>query len=81
MKISSIKVNEIYTFKNVDSLNDLCNGEKIIVKKIINDDEILVDFIDYKLPVLKDYSTGEINYYPLLNRVISPKEIRKIKKK
>ena len=32
MKISNIKEGRIYTFKNIDSLNSQCDGEKILVK-------------------------------------------------
>ena len=44
MKLSNIKVGKIYTFKNIDSLNDFCNGEKILIREINNEEEILVDF-------------------------------------
>lgn len=79
MKITSIKEGKIYSFKNVDSLNDFCSGEKIIIKKIINEDNIIVDFISYKRPILIDASQGIIEYQPLLNMVISADEIKKLK--
>lgn len=79
MKITSIKEGKIYSFKNVDSLNDFCSGEKIIIKKIINEDNIIVDFINYKRPILIDASQGIIEYQPLLNMVISADEIKKLK--
>ena len=79
MKITSIKEGNIYTFKNIESLNDLCNGEKILIKKVVNEDNIIVDFIDYKRPILIDASLGIIEYRPLLNMVISANEVRRLK--
>ena len=79
MKITSIKEGEIYSFKNVESLNDLCNGKKIIIKKVIDEEHILVDFIDYKRPILIDASRGIIEYRPLLNMVIGANEVRRLK--
>ena len=80
MKITNIKEGNIYMFKNVDSLNDLCNGQKILVKKVINEENIIIDFIDYKRPILIDASLGIIEYRPLLNMVISANEVRRLKK-
>ena len=79
MKITSIKEGNIYTFKNIESLNDLCNGEKILIKKVVNEDNIIVDFVDYKRPILIDASLGIIEYRPLLNMIISAKEVRRLK--
>ena len=79
MKITSIKEGNIYTFKNIESLNDLCNGEKILIKKVVNENNIIVDFIDYKRPILIDASLGIIEYRQLLNMVISAKEVRRLK--
>ena len=79
MKITSIKEGNIYTFKNIESLNDLCNGKKILIKKVVNEDNIIVDFIDYKRPILIDASLGIIEYRPLLNMVISANEVRRLK--
>ena len=79
MKITSIKEGNIYTFKNIESLNDLCNGKKILIKKVVNEDNIIVDFIDYKRPILIDASLGIIEYRPLLNMIISAKEVRRLK--
>lgn len=77
MKLSNIKVGRIYTFKNIDSLNDFCNGEKILIREINNEEEILVDFVNYKEPRLIDASTGKIEYRPLLKIVISAAEVRR----
>ena len=79
MKITNIKEGNIYMFKNVDSLNDLCNGQKILVKKVINEENIIIDFIDYKRPILIDTSLGIIEYRPLLNMVISANEVKRLK--
>ena len=79
MKITSIKEGKIYSFKNVESLNDLYNGKKIIIKKVIDEEHILVDFIDYKRPILIDASRGIIEYRPLLNMVIGANEVRRLK--
>ena len=79
MKITNIKEGNIYMFKNVDSLNDLCNGQKILVKKVINEENIIIDFIDYKRPILIDASLGIIEYRPLLNMVISANEVKRLK--
>ena len=79
MKITSIKEGKVYSFKNIDSLNDFCNGEEIIVKKVVDEDHITVDFINYKRPVLIDASKGIIDYQPLLNMVISADEVRRAK--
>ena len=79
MKITSIKEGNIYTFKNIESLNDLCNGKKILIKKVVNEDNIIVDFIDYKRPILIDASLGIIEYRPLLNMVICANEVRRLK--
>ena len=79
MKITSIKEGKIYSFKNIDSLNDLCNGKKILIKEVVNEDKIIVDFIDYKRPILIDASLGIIEYRPLLNMVISAKEVKRLK--
>ena len=79
MKITSIKEGKVYSFKNIDSLNDFCNGEEIIIKKVVDEDHITVDFINYKRPVLIDASKGIIDYQPLLNMVISADEVRRAK--
>ena len=79
MKITNIKEGNVYMFKNIDSLNDLCNGKKILVKKVVNEENIIVDFIDYKKPILVDITLGIIEYKPLLNMVISSKEVRRLK--
>ena len=79
MKITSIKEGKIYSFKNVESLNDLYNGKKIIIKKVIDEEHIIVDFIDYKRPILIDASRGIIEYRPLLNMVIGANEVRRLK--
>lgn len=79
MKITSIKEGKIYSFKNVDSLNNFCDGEKIIIKKVIDEEKIIVDFIDYKRPILIDASQGIIEYQPLLNMVISADEVKRLK--
>lgn len=79
MKITSIKEGKIYSFKNIDSLNDLCNGKKILIKEVVNEDKIIVDFIDYKRPILIDASLGIIEYRSLLNMVISAKEVKRLK--
>ncbi len=77
MKLSNIKVGRIYTFKNVDSLNNFCNGEKIIIKEVQDEDHIIVDFTEYKKPILIDASEGIIEYQPLLNMIISADEVRR----
>lgn len=77
MKLSSIKEGRIYTFKNIDSLNNFCNGEKIIIKEVKDEDHIIVDFTEYKRPILIDASIGKIEYQPLLNMVISADEVRR----
>lgn len=79
MKLTNIKEGKIYTFKNIDSLNHFCDGEKIIIKKIIDEDHIIVDFLDYKRPVLMDASRGIIEYRPLLNIIISANEVRRLR--
>ena len=79
MKLTNIKEGKIYTFKNIDSLNRFCDGEKIIIKKVINEEKIIVDFIEYKRPVLVDATEGKIEYIPLLNMVISAEEVRRLK--
>ena len=79
MKLTNIKEGKIYTFKNIDSLNDFCNGEEIIIKKVIDEDHIIVDFTNYKRPVLIDASKGIIEYRPLLNMLISADEVRRAK--
>ena len=79
MKLTNIKEGKIYTFKNIDSLNQFCDGEKIIIKKVINEEKIIVDFIEYKRPVLVDATEGKIEYIPLLNMVISAEEVRRLK--
>ena len=79
MKLTNIKEGKIYTFKNIDSLNDFCNGERIIIKKVVDEDHITVDFLDYKRPVLIDASLGIIEYRPLLNMLISADEVRRVK--
>ena len=79
MKITSIKEGKIYSFKNIDSLNDLCNGKKILIKEVVNEDKIIVDFIDYKRPILIDASLEIKEYRPLLNMVISAKEVKRLK--
>lgn len=79
MKLTSIKEGKIYGFKNIDSLSDFCNGEEIIIKKVIDEDHIIVDFTNYKRPVLIDASKGIIEYRPLLNMLISADEVRKAK--
>ena len=79
MKLTNIKEGKIYGFKNIDSLNDFCNGEEIIIKKVIDEDHIIVDFTNYKRPVLIDASLGIIEYRPLLNMLISADEVRRAK--
>ena len=79
MKLTNIKEGKIYTFKNIDSLHHFCDGEKIIIKKVINEEKIIVDFIEYKRPVLVDATEGKIEYIPLLNMVISAEEVRRLK--
>ena len=79
MKITSIKEGKIYSFKNVESLNDLYNGKKILIKKVIDEEHIIIDFIDYKRPILIDASRGIIEYRPLLNMVIGANEVRRLK--
>ena len=79
MKLTNIKEGKIYTFKNIDSLNHFCDGKKIIIKKVINEEKIIVDFIEYKRPVLVDATEGKIEYIPLLNMVISAEEVRRLK--
>lgn len=77
MKLSNIKVGRIYTFKNIDSLRDSYNGEKIIIREIEKEDKITVDFVDYKEPHLIDASIGKIEYRPLIGMVISAYEVRR----
>ena len=79
MKLANIKEGKIYSFKNIDSLNDFCNGERIIIKKVVDEDHITVDFLDYKRPVLIDASLGIVEYRPLLNMLISADEVRRAK--
>ena len=79
MKLANIKEGKIYSFKNIDSLNDFCNGERIIIKKVVDEDHITVDFLDYKRPVLIDASLGIVEYRPLLNMLISADEVRRPK--
>ncbi len=79
MKLTNIKEGKIYGFKNIDSLSDFCNGEEIIIKKVIDEDHIIVDFTNYKRPVLIDASKGIIEYRPLLNMLISADEVRRAK--
>ena len=64
MKLTNIKEGKIYGFKNIDSLNE---------------DHIIVDFTNYKRPVLIDASKGIIEYRPLLNILISADEVKKAK--
>ena len=79
MKLTNIKEGKIYEFKNIDSLNDFCNGERIIIKKVVDEEHITVDFLDYKRPVLIDATEGKIEYRPLLNMLISADEVRRPK--
>ena len=79
MKLTNIKEGKIYEFKNIDSLNDFLNGERIIIKEIIDEVCIMVDFLDYKRPVLIDASLGIVEYRPLLNMLISADEVRRTK--
>ena len=79
MKLTNIKEGKIYSFKNIDSLNDFCNGERIIIKKVVDEEHITVDFLDYKRPVLIDASLGIVEYRPLLNMLISADEVRRPK--
>ena len=79
MKLTNIKEGKIYGFKNIDSLNDFCNGERIIIKKVVDEEHITVDFLDYKRPVLIDASLGIVEYRPLLNMLISADEVRRTK--
>ena len=79
MKLTNIKEGKIYTFKNIDSLNDFCNSERIIIKKVVDEEHITVDFLDYKRPVLIDASLGIVEYRPLLNMLISADEVRRTK--
>ena len=79
MKLTNIKEGKIYEFKNIDSLNDFCNGERIIIKKVVDEEHITVDFLDYKRPVLIDASLGIVEYRPLLNMLISADEVRRVK--
>ena len=79
MKITSIKEGKIYSFKNVESLNDLYNGKKILIKKVIDEEHVIIDFIDYKRPILIDASRGIIEYRPLLNMIIGANEVRRLK--
>ena len=79
MKLTNIKEGKIYTFKNIDSLNDFCNSEEIIIKKVIDEDHIIVDFTNYKRPKLQDATEGKIEYRPLLNMIISADEVRRAK--
>ena len=79
MKLTNIKEGKIYGFKNIDSLNDFCNDEEIIIKKVVDEEHITVDFLDYKRPVLIDASLGIVEYRPLLNMLISADEVRRTK--
>ena len=79
MKLTNIREGKIYGFKNIDSLNDFCNGEEIIIKKVVDEEHITVDFLDYKRPVLIDASLGIVEYRPLLNMLISADEVRRTK--
>ena len=79
MKLANIKEGKIYGFKNIDSLNDFCNGEEIVIKKVIDEEHIIVDFTNYKRPILVDATEGKIEYRPLLNMVISADEVRRAK--
>ena len=79
MKLTNIKEGKIYSFKNIDSLNDFCNGERIIIKKVVDEEHITVDFLDYKRPILIDASLGIVEYRPLLNMLISADEVRRVK--
>ena len=79
MTLTNIKEGKIYSFKNIDSLNDFCNGERIIIKKVVDEDHITVDFLDYKRPILIDASLGTVEYRPLLNMLISADEVRRVK--
>ena len=79
MKLVNIKEGKIYTFKNIDSLNHFCAGEKIIIKKVISEGTIIVDFIAYKRLVLVAATEGKIEYISLLNMVISAEEVRRLK--
>ena len=79
MKLTNIKEGKIYSFKNIDSLNDFCNGERIIIKQVRDEEHITVDFLDYKRPVLIDASLGIVEYRPLLNMLISADEVRRAK--
>ena len=79
MKLTNIKEGKIYSFKNIDSLNDFCNGERIIIKQVRDEEHITVDFLDYKRPVLIDASLGIVEYRPLLNMLISADEVRRSK--
>ena len=79
MKLTNIKEGKIYGFKNIDSLNDFCNFEELIIKKVIDEDHIIVDFINYKRPILVDATEGKIEYRSLLNMVISADEVRRAK--
>ena len=49
MKLANIKEGKIYTFKNIDSLNHFCDGEKIIIKKVINEEKIIVEVIELEV--------------------------------
>ena len=79
MKLENIKEGKIYILKHIDSWNKFHDGEKIIIKKVINEEKIIVDFIEYKRPVLVDATEGKIEYIPLLNMVISAEEVRRLK--
>ena len=79
MKLTNIIEGKIYEFKNIDSLNDHLNGERIMIKEIIDEYCIMVDFLDYKRPVLIDASLGIVEYRPLLNMLISADEVRRDK--
>ena len=76
MKLTNIKEGKIYTFKNIDSSNDFCNGERIMIKEIIDEYCIMVDFLDYKKPILVDATEYKIEYRPLFNMLVSADEIR-----
>lgn len=79
MKLTNIIEGKIYEFKNIDSLNDHLNGERIMIKEIIDEYCIMVDFLDHKRPILVDATEGKIEYRPLLNMVISADEVRRAK--
>ena len=47
--------------------------------EVIDEDHIIVDFTNYKRPILVDATEGKIEYRPLLNMVISADEVRRAK--